>query len=62
MYKSNDVAIGLTDVEKLECELTAWVDKVCRAKVSCGMADTFKMIQQVDKIIAEAFDHEPVID
>ena len=50
----------------LKKSLLEWVGKVmktydqCRGKVISGV-DTFHMIQDVDKIVAAAFDHEPVL-
>lgn len=50
----------------LEKQLTEWVEKVVKAhesyqKGGC-VVDTYKMIVDVDTIIAEAFKHLPVID
>lgn len=44
-----------------EQKLNEWVEKVVIAYNSSGMADTYRMIVDVDKIVAEAFNHAPVI-
>lgn len=46
----------------LEERLNDWVKKVVAAKndTSRGYTDTRQMILDVDKIIAEEFDHTPV--
>ncbi len=51
----------LRDKLMLKEELNAWIEKVVSAKENGGMVDTYAMIAKVDKIIANAFDHEPVI-
>lgn len=61
MHKLNDFLSEPTELEVFHDKLDSWVEKVVRAKASCGMVDTFAMIAEVDKIIADAFDHEPVI-
>lgn len=45
----------------LEKRLSEWMEKVIAAKNSGGITDTLQMIVDVDKIIAEEFDHEPVL-
>lgn len=50
------------DRSLLEERLTAWVDEVLDAYGTAGSVDTLAMVADVDKIIAEAFDHAPVID
>ena len=44
----------------LEQRLQEWMDKVIAAHNSDGMTDTFKMILDVDKIVAEEFGHDYV--
>ena len=53
----------------LKEELLAWVEKVCAAKEhydvdngQVAFVSTYAMIQEVDDIIAKAFDRDPVID
>lgn len=53
----------------LKDELLAWVEKVCAAKehydVDNGQVvfvSTYAMIQEVDGIVAKAFDRDCVID
>lgn len=53
----------------LKDELLAWVEKVCTAKerydvddVQVVFVSTYAMIQEVDDIIAKAFDRGRVID
>jgi hypothetical protein len=48
-------------VYMFEQKLNEWVEKVVIAYNSPGMADTYRMIVDVDKIVAEAFNHAPVI-
>lgn len=47
----------------LEQKLTEWVQKVLAAHDAPALVgkNTYRMIEEVDKIIAEAFDHEPVL-
>ena len=46
----------------LDEALSAWKDKVMATyHAKGGGADTLRMIRDVDKIIAEAFDHDPVL-
>ena len=47
-----------------EDKLKEWMEKVINAYNSKenGMTDTFAMIEDVDKIIAEAFEHDPVFN
>ena len=59
--KMLDAYVGPTEIEVFHSKLDAWVEKVVRAKASVGMVNTFAMIAEVDKIIADAFNHEPVI-
>ena len=59
--KMLDAYVGPTEIEVLHSKLDVWAEKVVRAKASIGMVDTFAMIAEVDKIIADAFDHELVI-
>lgn len=47
--------------EQLERELNEWKDKVLRSFDGAGSVNTYGMIVDVDRIIAEAFDHAPVI-
>ena len=46
----------------LEKRLNEWMEKVIEAHKSNGMADTYQMMVDVDRIIAEEFDREPVFD
>ena len=47
----------------LEERLNAWVEKVLKAHAEKGMGiDTYQMIVDIDKIIAEEFDHDYVFD
>ena len=41
--------------------LQAWYEKVLKSFNSSGMIDTYSMISDIDKIIAEGFGHEPVL-
>lgn len=45
----------------LEDELKDWMKNVLTAYESKGSVDTYKMIVDVDKIIADAFDHDTII-
>ena len=51
------------DTAMLEQKLLEWVAKVVAAHNSDtpGAPDTFQMVKDVDQIIAEAFDHDPVL-
>ena len=44
----------------LEQRLQEWVQKVIAAKNGGGGVNTYAMIMDVDKIIAEEFDHDTV--
>lgn len=44
----------------LEEKLLEWVKKVVNVHGE-NFVDTYAMLEEVDKIIAEAFDHEPVL-
>lgn len=46
----------------LEQRLKEWMDKVLTAHEAAGMTDTFQMIVDVDRIIAEEFDHAPMLE
>ena len=46
----------------LEEKLTEWVHKVLTAYETAGMTDILQMIVDVDRIIAEAFGHTPVLE
>ncbi|WP_195985398.1 hypothetical protein [Clostridium sp. D33t1_170424_F3] len=48
----------------LEKRLSEWVERVISAKQSeaLGGVDTFQMVVDVDKIIAEEFGHEYVFE
>lgn len=50
---------------EFEKELREWTEKVINAynksKEEGGMCHTYKMIKDVDKIIAQAFGHDEVI-
>lgn len=45
---------------ELEAALNEWKEKVLSSYDGTGVS-TYSMIEDVDKIIAEAFDHSPVI-
>lgn len=45
----------------LEARLNEWVRKVLNAYKSEGMTNTYQMLVDVDKIISEEFDHDPVL-
>lgn len=45
----------------LEQRLNEWVAKVIKASEPGGCVNTYRMIVDIDKIIAEEFDHEPVL-
>ena len=48
----------------LEQKLNEWVRRVVAAHDGahyCGVINTFQMVVDVDKIIAEEFNHAPVI-
>lgn len=46
----------------LEERLNDWVKKVLEAKAdtSPGCVDTQRMVMDIDKILADEFDHDPV--
>ncbi len=46
----------------LKKAIDAWKEKVLKAKESGGAVDTFAMVKDIDKIIAEAFGRSPVIE
>lgn len=48
-------------MDEFRIRLMEWVAKVVLAKEAGGMIDTYAMIEDVDKIIAEAFDRDPVL-
>lgn len=57
------VAIRKEDVNRvLEQRITEWMRKVLAAHETAGMTDTQKMIADIDRIIAEEFDHDPVLE
>lgn len=45
----------------LETQLESWKDKVLRAYQHGSGANTYQMMLDIDKIIAEAFQHTPLI-
>ena len=45
----------------LRQQLNEWVEKVVKSHETSGMIDTFQMIVDVDKIIADAFGRDSVI-
>lgn len=53
--------------DKFEIDLNTWREKVLRTyytnknKTEFSFVDTFSMINDIDKIIAEGFDHEPIL-
>lgn len=51
-----------TLAKELEAKLDDWKRKVMATYKTCDAADTFRMIRDVDRIIAYAFDHDPVIE
>ncbi len=46
---------------ELEASLNKWMQKVLNTYDAGLPADTYRMIKDVDAIIAEAFDHDRVI-
>lgn len=49
------------EMENLKKELTKWMEKVIHAKATeneDGFIDTYAIMRDVDKIIAEAFDRD----
>lgn len=51
------------NVAALEQKLNEWVAKVVASynPDTPGAPNTFQMVKDVDQIIAEAFDHDPVL-
>lgn len=49
------------DKDRLENRINIWRDKVLEAAESNEMVDTYKMIKDIDQIIAEEFGRERVI-
>lgn len=49
------------DKDRLENRINIWRDKVLEAAKSNEMVDTYKMIKDIDQIIAEEFDRERVV-
>lgn len=49
------------DKDRLESRINVWRDKILEAAESEDMVDTYKMIKDIDRIIAEEFDREMVI-
>ncbi len=47
---------------EFEKQLNEWCTKVWNAYIGDGFADTRQMIVDIDSIIAEAFEHEKIID
>ncbi len=45
----------------LETQLESWKDKVLRSYRHGSGANTYQMMLDIDKIIAEAFQHTPLI-
>ena len=45
----------------LEQRITEWMRKVLAAKEAPGATDTYQMLVDIDRIIAEEFDHEPIL-
>lgn len=45
----------------LETQLESWKDKVLHAYQHGSGANTYQMMFDIDKIIAEAFQHAPLI-
>lgn len=45
----------------LEQRITEWMQKVLAAQEAPGATDTYQMMVDIDRIIAEAFDHAPVL-
>ena len=63
-YKHNDKRHSLGDYMTLDKTLTEWKDKVLATYYKSGsgsMVNTLGMIQDIDKIIADAFDHDTVL-
>lgn len=48
------------DAATLEARLKEWVEKVIKTQGAAGV-NTYRMLVDVDKILAEEFDHEPVL-
>ena len=46
----------------LEQRITEWAHKVLAAHEAGGMIDTVQIIEDIDRIIAEEFDHDPVLE
>ena len=49
------------EAKNLETQLESWKDKVLSAYRHGSGVNTYKMIIDIDKIIAEAFHHNPVV-
>lgn len=49
--------------QDLKQALQDWADKVTRTHENTrpGTTDKFKMLQDVDKILSEAFDRDPIL-
>ncbi|MCM1236523.1 MAG: hypothetical protein NC489_41115 [Ruminococcus flavefaciens] len=45
----------------LKQQITEWMHKVMAAHEAPGSADTYQVMADIDRIIAEAFDHVPVL-
>lgn len=49
---------GIMDKERLIRRVEEWKEKVINTE---GQADTYRMVKEIDQILAEEFDHEPVL-
>ena len=45
----------------LEQRITEWMHKVLAAQEAPGATNTYQMMVDIDRIIAEAFDHAPIL-
>ena len=43
-----------------EEKIREWAEKVINAQKAIGMTNTYQMMLDIDKIIADGFDHDPV--
>lgn len=49
------------DKVRLESRINVWRDKILEVAESEEMINTYKMIKDIDQIIAEGFDREGII-
>lgn len=50
------------DKETFKRNIQEWTEKVIRAYETEGMTDTAKIMIDIDKIIADGFDREPIFE